>query len=91
MVFTSFLPCVVLAYSVRFTFDRYAMAAAVTEQLTFPEAMWHKEKITKIAARNGADVRGDRIAVVYDHLCRYVLTFALYLNISVCAWYIFQA
>lgn len=47
--------------------DGYALAAAITEQLSFPTALLHKHQVMQIACRESG-----QLAVIYDRLVRYV-------------------
>ena len=51
-------------------FDRYAMAAACTDQVSFAGAMAHKEQCLKVAMEAHLDKRGRLLGVYYDEVCR---------------------
>ena len=51
-------------------FDRYAMAAACTDQLALAGAMAHKEQCLKVSMEAHLDKRGRLLGVFYDEVCR---------------------
>ena len=51
-------------------FDRYALAAQVTGQLSFLGAMKHKGIVTEVANSAGAEGRTRMLGVMYDALAR---------------------
>ena len=51
-------------------FDRYAMAAACTDQLALAGAMAHKEQCLKVSMEAHLDKRGRLLGVYYDEVCR---------------------
>ena len=51
-------------------FDRYALAAQVTGQLSFQGAMKHKNVVTEVANSAGAEGRTRMLGVMYDELSR---------------------
>ena len=51
-------------------FDKYAIAAAATKQLSFDAAMAHKEVCLQVASRAQLKHRRHILAVLYDDVCR---------------------
>ena len=51
-------------------YDRYAMAAACTDQLALSGAMAHKEQCLKVSMEAHLDKRGRLLGVYYDEVCR---------------------
>jgi hypothetical protein len=54
--------------------DRYALAAAATQQMDFNQAMQHKRVIAEIAADSATEGKSPLIAVIYDDLARLACT-----------------
>ena len=52
--------------------DRYALAAAATQQMEFWHAMQHKAVVAEIAADLATEGKSPLIAVIYDDLARFV-------------------
>ena len=50
--------------------DKYAIGAAITEQLSFSSAMTHKEVVCEIAAASEAEGRKFLLAILYDELAK---------------------
>ena len=50
--------------------DRYALAAAATQQMSFQLAMKHRNNIANIATEALVEGKSTRVAVVYDELVR---------------------
>ena len=50
--------------------DRYALAAAITKQMTYQQAMEHKQLIVSIATDAILEDRSPQEAVAYDELVR---------------------
>ncbi len=50
--------------------DRYALAAAATQQMPFEVAMRHKAKIVGMAANAVTEGKSTQLAVIYDDLVR---------------------
>ena len=50
--------------------DKYAIAAAITEQMSFSSAMMHKEVVCEIATACDAEGRKFLLAILYDELAR---------------------
>ncbi len=58
-------------------YDRYAVAAAVTEQMSFKDAMRHKEVVLEVAALSFAENKRPFLSVLYDELARSRQTFVV--------------
>jgi hypothetical protein len=64
-------------------FERYSLGAqAVEHQLSFQQALVHKEVVVEIACSAKAAGRSDLVGVLYDELARWVLVrFGLYVHL----------
>ena len=51
-------------------FDRYAIAAQVTGQMTYKVAMLHKEVVLEVVANGMADSKRPLLGVLYDEVVR---------------------
>ena len=53
-------------------YDRYALAAQITGQLSFRDAMVHKSVVLEVAANAKSVGRRPLLGVVYDEVARFV-------------------
>ena len=51
-------------------FDRYAIAAAATNQLTLPAALAHKDLVLKLGSQASSSGRRIEVGIIYDELVR---------------------
>ena len=51
-------------------FDRYALAAAATKQMSFKACMNHKSVVVDVAMSAPAEKRRQHLGVIYDEVAR---------------------
>ena len=58
-------------------FDRYALAAAATNQMSFRASMNYKNVVVDVAMTAHAEKRRHLLGVIYDEVARFACTFCL--------------
>ena len=53
-------------------FDRYALAACATQQMSFHSAMRHKNVVVELAMSAHAEKRRPLLGVIYDEVARFL-------------------
>ena len=63
--------------------DRYALGAAMVEQLTFTDAMKHKAVVTEVACHAMKEGKRSLLGVLYDEVARQFLSFSCVTPVSI--------